>query len=195
MKYVEQAGLVKFDFLGLTTLTILKRACAFLAAPRDRGRSRAPAARRSGHLRDAEPRRCERGVPVRRAGHARRAAPDAPRPVRGPDRRHRALPAGPDGEHPRLLSSASTARNGRRRIRCLREHPGRDLRHHRLPGAGDADRPDPGRLQPGRAPICCAAPWARRSSSEMDEPAPGLQRRRGRARHSTPAQGGARSSI
>jgi DNA polymerase-3 subunit alpha len=32
MKYVEQAGLVKFDFLGLTTLTILERAVAFLAA-------------------------------------------------------------------------------------------------------------------------------------------------------------------
>ncbi len=31
MKFVEQAGLVKFDFLGLTTLTILKRAVAFLA--------------------------------------------------------------------------------------------------------------------------------------------------------------------
>ena len=31
MKYVEQAGLVKFDFLGLTTLTILKRAVDFLA--------------------------------------------------------------------------------------------------------------------------------------------------------------------
>jgi DNA polymerase-3 subunit alpha len=30
MKYVEQAGLVKFDFLGLTTLTILKRAVKFL---------------------------------------------------------------------------------------------------------------------------------------------------------------------
>ena len=30
MKYVEQAGLVKFDFLGLTTLTILERALAFL---------------------------------------------------------------------------------------------------------------------------------------------------------------------
>jgi len=26
MKYVEQAGLVKFDFLGLTTLTVLDRA-------------------------------------------------------------------------------------------------------------------------------------------------------------------------
>ena len=30
MKYVEQAGLVKFDFLGLTTLTILRRAEGFL---------------------------------------------------------------------------------------------------------------------------------------------------------------------
>ena len=31
MKYVEQAGLVKFDFLGLTTLTILQRAVAILS--------------------------------------------------------------------------------------------------------------------------------------------------------------------
>jgi DNA polymerase-3 subunit alpha len=31
MKHVEQAGLVKFDFLGLTTLTILRRAEEFLA--------------------------------------------------------------------------------------------------------------------------------------------------------------------
>ncbi len=31
MKYVEQAGLVKFDFLGLTTLTILKQAVGILA--------------------------------------------------------------------------------------------------------------------------------------------------------------------
>ena len=30
MKYVEQAGLVKFDFLGLTTLTILQRAVGFI---------------------------------------------------------------------------------------------------------------------------------------------------------------------
>ena len=32
MKYVEQAGLVKFDFLGLTTLTILQRGLAYLKA-------------------------------------------------------------------------------------------------------------------------------------------------------------------
>jgi DNA polymerase-3 subunit alpha len=31
MKWVEQAGLVKFDFLGLTTLTILQRAVEYLA--------------------------------------------------------------------------------------------------------------------------------------------------------------------
>ena len=35
MKYVEQAGLVKFDFLGLTTLTILQRALAYMANPPD----------------------------------------------------------------------------------------------------------------------------------------------------------------
>src|ERR1700761_8068417 len=41
MKHVEQAGLVKFDFLGLTTLTILRRAENFLAGlgtPVDLGR-------------------------------------------------------------------------------------------------------------------------------------------------------------
>src|SRR3546814_10687730 len=31
MKFVEQAGLVKFDFLGLKTQTVLKRACGRLA--------------------------------------------------------------------------------------------------------------------------------------------------------------------
>jgi DNA polymerase III subunit alpha len=31
MKWVEQAGLVKFDFLGLKTLTVLQKACALLA--------------------------------------------------------------------------------------------------------------------------------------------------------------------
>ena len=34
MKYVEQAGLVKFDFLGLSTLTILQRAVGFLKKER-----------------------------------------------------------------------------------------------------------------------------------------------------------------
>ena len=37
------------------------------------------------------------------------------------------------------------------------------LRHHGLPGAGDADRAGDRRIQPWRAPICCAARWARKS--------------------------------
>ena len=50
MKWVEQAGLVKFDFLGLKTLTVLQKACALLekaGKPIDLGHS---AARRSAPL-------------------------------------------------------------------------------------------------------------------------------------------------
>ena len=61
------------------------------------------AAGRREDLRDAARGRRGRGVPVRRPGHARLPAADARRPLRGPDRRRRAVPAGPDGEHPRLL--------------------------------------------------------------------------------------------
>ena len=39
MKYVEQAGLVKFDFLGLKTLTVLERAVKPHPPARHRGRS------------------------------------------------------------------------------------------------------------------------------------------------------------
>lgn len=35
MKYVEQAGLVKFDFLGLKTLTVIQRAVAFIKKEHD----------------------------------------------------------------------------------------------------------------------------------------------------------------
>ena len=57
MKYVEQAGLVKFDFLGLTTLTILKRAVDYLRGLGHRGRSRPAAAGRRADLR-----RCSRAA-------------------------------------------------------------------------------------------------------------------------------------
>ena len=66
-------------------------------------RPRPPAAGRQADLRDAGSRRRRRRVPVRVGWHAGRAAPDAPRSVRGPDRRRGAVPAGTDGQHPRLL--------------------------------------------------------------------------------------------
>ncbi len=44
-----------------------------------------------------------------------------------------------------------------------RPDPRRDPGHHRLPGAGDGDRPQAGGLLASAAPTCCAARWARRS--------------------------------
>ena len=103
MKHVEQAGLVKFDFLGLTTLTILQRAVGFLrelGIEVDLDRLPLDDARTYEMLQrgDAGGR-----VPVRRPGHARRAAADAAGPLRGSDRGRRAVSAGADGEHSRLL--------------------------------------------------------------------------------------------
>ena len=49
MKYVEGAGLVKFDFLGLKTLSVLKEGQGLLRQ-RGRGRFRRAAVGRSGGL-------------------------------------------------------------------------------------------------------------------------------------------------
>ena len=164
MKYVEQAGLVKFDFLGLTTLTILQRAVGFLRArgidvdldrlPLDDARD----------LRDAAARRCRRGVPVRKPGHARRAAADAARPVRGSDRRRSRCTAPARWPTSPPIASASTARHGSRRTRdsatSWRETYGIMVYQEQVMQIAQKMA----RLQPGRAPICCAAPWARRSA-------------------------------
>ena len=103
MKHVEQAGLVKFDFLGLTTLTILQRAEGLLTRPRHHRRSRTGCRSMMRRPTRCCEGRCRRRVPDGRPGHARHAAPDAARPVRGSDRRGRAVSARPDGEHSRIL--------------------------------------------------------------------------------------------
>ena len=71
---VEAAGLVKFDFLGLRTLTIID--CAVKIIKRDPRRARRGAARhldaadgRRGHLRAAQEAQDHRGVPARIARH------------------------------------------------------------------------------------------------------------------------------
>ena len=105
MKYVEAAGLVKFDFLGLKTLTVLARAVELLAE--DAASRRSTCRRRcrstiAGTFADAGQGRHDRGVPAGKLGHARRPAQAAARHVRGHHRPGRALPAGPDGQHPAL---------------------------------------------------------------------------------------------
>ena len=178
MKWVESAGPVKFDFLGLKTLTVIDRAVtlpATGAAPASDVST--AAARRPARLRADVGRPDGRRVPAGRAGHARHPAQAAAHLDRGRHRPGRALPARPDGQHRRLLSTASSAAS-----RSTWLHPlagagaGRDLRHHRLPGAGDADRPDPGRLHPGRGRP--AAPRHGQEEEGGDGPAAGPLRRR-----------------
>ena len=113
MKWVEPAGLVKFDFLGLKTLTTLQRAIALHRAARRRGRSRHDPARRREDLRDAGARRDGRRVPGGKRRHAQGAGRDARRPVRGHHRAGRALPARPDGQHPDLLRAQARPRKAR----------------------------------------------------------------------------------
>ena len=74
---VEAIGLVKFDFLGLATLTILEIAKEFIRqAPQGPGglRLREHRARRRAHLQAVRRRQDRGGVPVRIARHAGHAA-------------------------------------------------------------------------------------------------------------------------
>ena len=103
MKWVEPAGLVKFDFLGLKTLTVLDRAVKLVRRrgieidlsnlPLDDAKSYELMARGETV-----------GVfQVESAGHAARAHRHAPRSFRGHHRAGRAVSARPDGEHSYLL--------------------------------------------------------------------------------------------
>ena len=102
MKWVEAAGLVKFDFLGLKTLTVLETAERLLAErgikidinalPLDDKKTYELLARGETVGR----------VPDRRSGHAPGAGGDAAGPLRRHHRAGGALPAGPDGQYPDL---------------------------------------------------------------------------------------------
>ena len=79
----------------------------------------------------------------------------------------RPVPPGPMDLIPASWRASTGAKWWNTRTRRGRDAV-RDLRHHGLPGTGDADRADPGRLAAWAAPTCCAAPWARRKE-EMDQ--------------------------
>ena len=146
MKWVEPAGLVKFDFLGLTTLTVLDLAVKLVKRrgididlsnlPLDDAKSYEMLARGDTV-----------GVfQVESAGHAAGADRHASGPLRGLDRAGRALPAGADGEHPDLLRAQARPRADRLSASQAAADPAGDLRHHHLSGAGAADRPRSRRL-------------------------------------------------
>ncbi len=109
---VEAVGLVKFDFLGLTTLTILDWAERYVRALGDGGvLPRARAAGRQGDLPAAVRGQHHRRVPAGIARHARPDQARAPRPLRGRHRAGGAVPAGPDGPDPGLHRAQARARS------------------------------------------------------------------------------------
>ena len=182
---VEAAGLVKFDFLGLATLTILENAKDFIRerhAGQEELHVREDPAGRPAHLQAVRGRQDRGGVPVRKprhAGHVARRASDA---AGGPDRAERAVPPGPDGPDPHLRRAQERTRAGGVPAPAGGRDAVGDLRHHGLPGTGDADGADPGRLLARRRRP--AAPRDGQEEGRGDGRAPAdLPRRRREERH------------
>ena len=95
---VEAAGLVKFDFLGLKTLTVIHHALDLVKRNHpELGRlhRRRHPDRRSGRLRADQPRRHRRRLPDGVLGLHRDGEEAAPLVLRGRHRRRRALPPRP----------------------------------------------------------------------------------------------------
>ena len=181
MKWVEPAGLMKFDFLGLKTLTVLKRAVDLVARrgiavdlskiPLDDERTYQMLGRGETV-----------GVFQVESGGMRKALVDM-RADRFEDLI--ALVAlyrpGPMANIPALLRAQARPGEGRIRPSAARADPEGDLRRHHLSGAGAADRQGPRRLFPraGRHP----APRDGQEDQEGDgRAARAFRHRRGRAR-------------
>ena len=183
---VEAVGLVKFDFLGLTTLTILDWTLRYVRRldPSSAHRAGDAAARRQGRLRGLPQRRHRGRVPVRIARHARPDEAGAADPVRGHHRAGRAVPAGSDGADPGVRRPQDRPRARRVPGPAARAHPGADIRRDGVPGTGDADRAGDRRLHAGRRRP--AAPRDGQEESRGNGQAPRhLRRRRGKERHAT----------
>ena len=111
MKWVEEAGLVKFDFLGLKTLTVIRNALDLLKARGVDHRHRRHPARRRQDLRALRQRPDRRRLPGGIDRHAHRAPPAQAHLHRGHHRAGRALPPRPDGEHPEVLQRQERPRD------------------------------------------------------------------------------------
>ena len=103
MHAIEALGLLKFDFLGLSNLTILRQAVDLVRANRgiEIDLDDDPARRRDD-VRAARLGRDDRRLPARVGRDAALRPRPAPDLGLRPRRDGRALPPGPDGQHPRL---------------------------------------------------------------------------------------------
>ena len=124
---LEAIGLIKFDFLGLKTLTIIDKAVAAInryarRARRAGAQRRCNSGRRREDLRAAAAMPHDGGVPARVARHARLDQALAARPVRRPHRDRGTVPAGPDADgrrvhraQARLARATTCIRDSKRR--------------------------------------------------------------------------------
>ena len=187
MKWVEQAGLVKFDFLGLKTLTVLQTAVELVkrrgieidlaAIPLDDKKTYELLARAEAV-----------GIFQLESAGMRRALLDM-RPDRFED--IIALVAlyrpGPMANIPTYCARKHGMEQPGLHPSQARADPARDLRRHRLPGTGDAGRADPRRLLARRSRS--AAPRHGQEDPQGDAGAArALRLGRGRARHRTRAR-------
>ena len=194
MKWVEQAGLVKFDFLGLKTLTVLRdrgaaaeaRAASRSISPRSRSTTRKPTT--CWRAREAV------GVFQLESAGMRRALLDM-RPDRFED--IIALVAlyrpGPMANIPTYCARKHGMEQPDYIHPKLEADPAGDLRRHRLPGTGDAGRADPRRLFARRSRS--AAPRHGQEDPQGDAGAARALRRRARSSAASRRARPTRSSI
>ena len=153
---VEAVGLVKFDFLGLRTLTILDWAVRYIRS-RAYGEPRPDFSLETMPLDDPATYKIFASANTTAVfqfesrGMRDLLKQAQPGPLRGHHRAGGAVPSRPDGPDSRISSTASTASSASNILDPrLEQMLRRDLRHHGVPGAGDADRAGDRRLQPGR---------------------------------------------
>ncbi len=163
---VEKVGLLKMDFLGLRTLTVLERARQWARAAA-RGRHRSGGARSGGPegLSDLRQGSDQGRVPVRIGRHEGCAVEDEAEPHRGFDCGERALSSRADGQHRCLLRPQA-----RRAVDdTARDHDqgsGRDLWDHGLPGAGLQTRAPAGW---GRVEACVPSGQGDQQEKDRDD--------------------------
>ena len=168
MKWVEQAGLVKFDFLGLKTLTVIQNAVDLI---RQSGRDLHVAEDGTqlydppeGAVNEINAIPLDDEATYKLYSAAKTVAVFQVESTGMMDALKRMKPTciedivalvalyrpGPMENIPTYCE----VKNGLKEITSVhpldRPHPGRDAGHHRLSGTGDADRPGDGRLQPWR---------------------------------------------
>ena len=154
-KLVEAAGLVKFDFLGLKTLTVLQKAVELIKRGRgiDLDLSKVPLDDKASYelLARADTVGVFQLESTGMRESLKKLKPDRFEDIIAMVSLYR---PGPMDNIPTYINR----KHGEEPVDCLHpfagRHPEGDLRRHHLPGTGDADRPGDGRLlarQSGRA--------------------------------------------